>query len=103
MAAPRTYVRVAPDSTGKKVLGLQARVVNSDGSEDDVVMQNVVLVDESGRVVDIDQSDFQSAILARLDELVELLRMLNDPGGKHLLDPTDARDETDFDRDDEDV
>lgn len=78
MAAPRSYVQVATDGTGKKILNLKTINLNADGSEDVAYVQHVTIVDEDGNTVDFGDNDVQQAILDELRNIRTLLEEMGD-------------------------
>jgi hypothetical protein len=70
------FVQVAPDGAGKKVRNLQLLQQQADGSTATVYAQIIALTDAAGNLIDIDDAEYKSGVIRRLDRIADLLETL---------------------------
>ncbi len=78
MSSTDTYVRVAPDSSGKKIRNLSVDLLQADGSVATVMMQVVSLATTDGRPVNLDNLELLNDILFELKRIRLGLQLLTD-------------------------
>lgn len=80
-----SFVRVAADSVGKRMRTLQAEILQPDGTMQVVQIQVAALTDESGAILDLDDSAWKSRVVQLLEQQLDLLQELTSFSGKQSL------------------
>jgi hypothetical protein len=74
-----TYVQVAPDSTGAKILNHTRSLTKADGSEHTTALEVVLLASPTGSIVDPDPTRLLEQLTEmneKLEQVVELLQIV---------------------------